>query len=406
MFKFSITKLYVVLLFSFITRVIIIYFFGDAQIDKEWGAMLHNLEHNQILSSRSINGVPVPNLFMPPLYAWFLFSIKFLINDLNLFLNITFIIQLLLSIISIFLMFLICLNFFDKKISLIGATIYAFFPLNIYAVSQISSIALQMFLINLFLLFFIRFYKDSKKINIIIFSIASSLLILLRGEFYIFVIFSLVFVLFKKKKLNKILLSSLLIILMISPYLYRNYNIFNVITITKSSGFNLLKGNNPKSKVEGVGLFGDVEGVVPEVRVELEKLYAQGPIIKHDLEKDKILLDQAITFIKENPKKYLSLYVQKFTSFFFIDINSTYPNYYSLPHILPKLILSISTLIGIILIFSFKINLLNYLIIFYLSNIALFSVFFILPRYSLILLPLQLIISIEGIRILVRKLTN
>tara|TARA_Y100000591_G_scaffold262100_1_gene234988 strand:+ start:1443 stop:2663 length:1221 start_codon:yes stop_codon:yes gene_type:complete len=406
MFKFSITKLYVVLLFSFITRVIIIYFFGDAQIDKEWGAMLHNLEHNQILSSRSINGVPVPNLFMPPLYAWFLFSIKFLINDLNLFLNITFIIQLLLSIISIFLMFLICLNFFDKKISLIGATIYAFFPLNIYAVSQISSIALQMFLINLFLLFFIRFYKDSKKINIIFFSIASSLLILLRGEFYIFVIFSLVFVLFKKKKLNKILLSSLLIILMISPYLYRNYNIFNVITITKSSGFNLLKGNNPKSKVEGVGLFGDVEGVVPEVRVELEKLYAQGPIIKHDLEKDKILLDQAITFIKENPKKYLSLYVQKFTSFFFIDINSTYPNYYSLPHILPKLILSISTLIGIILIFSFKINLLNYLIIFYLSNIALFSVFFILPRYSLILLPLQLIISIEGIRILVRKLTN
>ena len=406
MFKFSITKLYVVILFSFITRVIIIYFFGDAQIDKEWGAMLHNLEHNQILSSRSINGVPVPNLFMPPLYAWFLFSIKFLINDLNLFLNITFIIQLLLSIISIFLMFLICLNFFDKKISLIGATIYAFFPLNIYAVSQISSIALQMFLINLFLLFFIRFYKDSKKINKIFFSIASSLLILLRGEFYIFVIFSLVFVLFKKKKLNKILLSSLLIILMISPYLYRNYNIFNVITITKSSGFNLLKGNNPKSKVEGVGLFGDVEGVVPEVRIELEKLYAQGPIIKHDLKKDKILLDQAITFIKENPKKYLSLYVQKFTSFFFIDINSTYPNYYSLPHILPKLILSISTLIGIILIFSFKINLLNYLIIFYLSNIALFSVFFILPRYSLILLPLQLIISIEGIRILVRKLTN
>ena len=146
---------------------------------------------------------------------------------------------------------------------------------------------------------------------------------------------------------------------MISPYLYRNYNIFNVITITKSSGFNLLKGNNPKSKVEGVGLFGDVEGVVPEVRVELEKLYAQGPIIKHDLEKDKILLDQAITFIKKNPKKYLSLYVQKFTSFFFIDINSTYPNYYSLPHILPKFILSISTLIGIILIFSLKINLLN-----------------------------------------------
>jgi hypothetical protein len=406
MFNFSTTKLYLVLLLGFIVRAIVIYLFGDTQIDKEWGAMLYNLEHNQILSSRSINGVPVPNLFMPPLYAWFLFLIKFFVSDLNLFLNLTFIIQLLLSTISIFLLFSIFLNFFDKKISLIGATAYAFFPLNVYAVSQISSITLQMFLINLFLLFFIRFYKDTKKINLIIFSLTSSLLILLRGEFYLFVIFSLAFLFLKKKKLIKVFLSSLLIIFLISPYLYRNYNTFNVITITKSSGFNLLKGNNPKSKVEGVGLFGDVEGVVPEVRSKLEKLYEQGPIIKHDLEKDRILLDQAIKFIKENPKKYSSLYVRKFTSFFFIDTNSTYPNYYSLPHIIPKLILSITTLIGIILIFSFKITLLNYLIFFYLSNIALFSVFFILPRYSLILLPLQLIISIEGIRILVRKLTH
>ena len=406
MFNFSTTKLYLVLLLGFIVRAIVIYLFGDTQIDKEWGAMLYNLEHNQILSSRSINGVPVPNLFMPPLYAWFLFLIKFFVSDFNLFLNLTFIIQLLLSTISIFLLFSIFLNFFDKKISLIGATAYAFFPLNVYAVSQISSITLQMFLINLFLLFFIRFYKDTKKINLIIFSLSSSLLILLRGEFYLFVIFSLAFLFLKKKKLIKVFLSSLLIIFLISPYLYRNYNTFNVITITKSSGFNLLKGNNPKSKVEGVGLFGDVEGVVPEVRSKLEKLYEQGPIIKHDLEKDRILLDQAIKFIKENPKKYSSLYVRKFTSFFFIDTNSTYPNYYSLPHIIPKLILSITTLIGIILIFSFKITLLNYLIFFYLSNIALFSVFFILPRYSLILLPLQLIISIEGIRILVRKLTH
>ena len=263
-----------------------------------------------------------------------------------------------------------------------------------------------MFLLNSFLLFFIKFYNDPKKTNLIIFSVVSSLLILLRGEFYLFVIFSLAFLLLKKKKLIEIILSSLLIILLISPYLYRNFNTFDVITITKSSGFNLLKGNNPKSKVEGIGLFGDVEGVVPEVRIELEKLYAQGPIIKHDLEKDRILLDQAINFIKENPKKYLSLYMQKFLSFFFIDINSTYPNYYSLPHIIPKVILSITTLIGIILLFSFKITLLNYLIFFYLTNIALFSIFFILPRYSLILLPIQLIISIEGMRILVRKLAN
>ena len=95
------------------------FLFGDAQIDKEWGTMLYNLEHNQV-SSRSINNVPVPNLFMPPLYAWFLFSIKFLINDLNLFLNITFIIQILF--IDYFNFFDVSnlFKFFDKKVSLIG----------------------------------------------------------------------------------------------------------------------------------------------------------------------------------------------------------------------------------------------------------------------------------------------
>ncbi len=61
---------------------------------------------------------------------------------------------------------------------------------------------------------------------------------------------------------------------------------------------------------------------------------------------------------------------------------------------------------GIILAFNLKFNLQNYFIIFYLSNIALFSVFFILPRYSLILLPIQLLISMEGTKILTRKFFN
>ena len=34
-------------------------------------------------------------------------------------------------------------------------------------------------------------------------------------------------------------------------YLVRNYYQFNAFTITKSFGYNLLKGNNPSFKVEG-----------------------------------------------------------------------------------------------------------------------------------------------------------
>ena len=40
--------------------------------------------------------------------------------------------------------------------------------------------------------------------------------------------------------------------LIVSPYLARNYYQFNTFTITKSLGYNLLKGNNPDFKVEAI----------------------------------------------------------------------------------------------------------------------------------------------------------
>ena len=48
-------------------RVIAIIIYGDIEIDQEWGIMLQNLEENKILSVRQVDGIPVPNIFMPPL---------------------------------------------------------------------------------------------------------------------------------------------------------------------------------------------------------------------------------------------------------------------------------------------------------------------------------------------------
>ena len=81
----------------------------------------------------------------------------------------------------------------------------------------------------------------------------------------------------------------------------------------------------------------------------------------------------------------------------FFDINSTYPNYYSLLHIIPKLILSMTTLIGIVMIVNFSTSLSNFFIIYDFANLGLFSFFFILPRYSLSLLTIQIVLSLYGI---------
>ena len=92
-----------------------------------------------------------------------------------------------------------------------------------------------------------------------------------------------------------------------------------------------MKGNHPSTVAEGIGMFGDVGLIVPAVKDKMDKLKLKGPIKEHDLIKDKILMDQAIKFIKEDPARYLKLYF-KFVAFMFIDFDSNYPNYYSLPH--------------------------------------------------------------------------
>ena len=395
MIQKRIFSLSAIIFLGVLARFLAVIIVGDQHVDNEWGVMLKNLEENNILSIRDVNGQPMPNAFMPPLYPLFLYVIKFFFSQLNIFLYVVYFIQILLSAISIYLTYKILLEFYSENICKIGTLIYSIFPLNIYGASQISSITLQLFFINLFILGFIFLIKYKNLYGIITFSISAGFLMLLRGEFFIFFIFSLIFYLLKTKDYKRFFLGLIISIIVISPYLVRNYQIFEVVTITKSGGYNLLKGNNPKSLVEGKAMMGFVRDVVPEVKNELDSLKANK---KYDLMFDDILLNQAIIFIKEDPSRYIYLYSKRVVSFLFIDLESTYPGYYSILHIIPKLVIAITTFFSIIFLFRFKFNLYSYFILYYLLNIGLFSVFFILPRYSLSLLTIQIILSLYWIK--------
>ena len=384
-------SIYSIIFLGLIARTIITIFYADIGIDNEWRVMLINLYENGILSIRSVNGSPVPNLFMPPLYPIFLYGLKLVFLKNEIFMISIYTFHILFSLIAVYFFYLTVVLYFNKKLALLGTAIFCFFPLHIYSVSQISSINLQVVCFSLFLYGLTYLLRYKKDLYLTIFSITSGLLILLRGEFFIFYFFSVLFIYLKYKNFKKIILSIIVCLLVVSPYLIRNYKIFNVITITKSGGYNLLKGNNPKSLVEGKAMMGSVRDVVPEVK---EKLDAIPFGEKYDLYFDQILLNQAILFIKEDPIRYINLFLKKFVAFLIIDFNSTYPNYYSIFHIIPKLILGLSTLISISLYFRFKGGIYDYLVYFYFMNIGLFSIFFILPRYSLPLLPIQIMISL------------
>ena len=175
----------------------------------------------------------------------------------------------------------------------------------------------------------------------------------------------------------------LIILLTISPYLIRNMVVIDTITITKSLGYNLWKGNNPSSLVEG-GVIID-ENLKKEINnIPKDKFYG--------IYFNKVFLDRAVENIINDPIRYLTLFTKKFMSFLFIDINSSRQDYYKPLHYLPVLVLAITSLFGIIL-SDKKSNKLNYLTLIYFVNIIIFSCFFILPRYKLFIFPFQIIFT-------------
>ena len=224
------------------------------------------------------------------------------------------------------------------------------------------------------------------------------MLILTRAEFILFYFLTILFFfIYFKKNFKSLFFSILFTILIISPYIYRNYIIFNEITITKSFGYNLLKGNNPNFKVEGSPEFIEENFPRNKLNIKTDKYY--------EIKLDNFYKSEALKIIKNDSLTYFKFYLKKVYSFIFFNKDSTYSDYFNFMHIIPKIIISILSFIAAILLIRKK-SFYQYLSFYYFTNILLFSIFFILPRYSLILLPIQILLSIQLINILRGKFFN
>jgi len=231
---------------SVLVRIPIILIYGDTSLDHEWKHLVRNLIENGQLVYESFEGILLPNLWMPPLYAYYLYVFSFIGLEHQNYVFLILLSQALFASISVVVFYKINKNFFSKKISFYSSFLFSFFPLHLYACSQISSITLQTFTYILFIYLFFQIGNKKENYKIVFFSILAGLILLLRSEFQAIFILSVVYLfLFFKVPLKKIFLILLLTLITISPYLIRNYLIFDKITIAKTFGYNLWKGNNP-----------------------------------------------------------------------------------------------------------------------------------------------------------------
>ena len=112
----------------------------------------------------------------------------------------------------------------------------------------------------------------------------------------------------------------------------------------------------------------------------------------------------AINNLTNNSSRYFKLFFKKLFSYYFIDINSNYPNYYNFFHIFPIIILSVLSFPGLFIFFKISKFENKCLGLYFFSNLIIFSVFFILPRYKFAILPIQIILTTYFIEYMLNKL--
>ena len=161
----------------------------------------------------------------------------------------------------------------------------------------------------------------------------------------------------------------------------------------KSFGYNLWKGNHPHAMKNS--LVSGSEIVDEDFQNELDSI-PRDKFLRFNLE--KLFLEKAIKNIKKDPEGHLILFFKKAVSFLLIDFKLQGKNYNNPAHYLPVLLLGITSLIGIGL-SDKKSYKLNYLILIFFAYVFIFSTVSILPRYKLIILPIQIIFT----NILIKK---
>ena len=387
-------------LLSLFSRIIISYFFGDRVLENEWAILVENLYNFKILSMLNFDGLLVPNLWMPPFYAYFIYLHALIFGMEENLANYVITTQIIISSFTTIIFYKIIFKFFSLNISLFGSILFSLFPLIVFSACQISSASMYLFFLLTFILLILNLASqgaDGSLKNLFLIGLLSGILILTRRDFILIYFFSLSYsFLFFKINLKKILIIFIITTMTISPYIIRNYLSFDRFIVHSGFGYNLWKAYNSNAKVEGYYIQSN------KLKLEISEVKKD---VFYRINEDQVYLNDAKNFIIKNPKKAIDLFSKRLFSFFFIDFDSSQKNYYNFFHTIPNLLVSLFSLFGIIIFYK-KDSKFNYLICSFIIILIVYSLFALLPRYKIYILPFQLILSLSFFEFLLKKLNK
>ncbi len=388
----------IIFLFAFFIRlitVVLAWHYGSLQV---W--------EYEIIADNILNGTGyqfehlgvIHHVFGPPLYS-FLTSLVYFITSHN---------QLALAVIQAFLSSLACIfifkigcRLFDAKTALLAFLMTALHPGLIIYATKLHAFNVDMPLLILVVMLLFKAYDRMSIAYFSLFGAVFGLCLLSRSTVFLFLFMAFILLLFrsnqKKRLASYFALSSIIALLVVSPWLVRNYMLLGRSVFIQKAGEVFWRGNNPNAT--GTAYASDDRPMIDSAPEEfIRKIYTSG-----EVEQDRLFWNAAFEFIKRNPIRFIELTAKKFYYFWWFSPYSGV--------LYPVLYLSVYKILYLVIIFLaipgtiFALNSGEkksiegtYLLMLFFFTISLSqSFFYVEGRHRLAIEPLLLIFTANGI---------
>ncbi len=271
------------------------------------GISYNLLAKRMLLGEGYVNDWSEPTAFRPPIYPLFLASIYALTNYS---LAAARIVQVLLSALTVLCLYGIARLVFNAKIAFISSLGWAIYPLTIYLSGEFYTESLAFFLEFASVLLLYRAITDHRWLLTLVSGILFGMTSLTHPNSAlwapVFVVWIFFFGVFKKPLLNAALFCAGIGIIL-TPWVIRNYMVFHsFVPLSSLAGAGLWTGNNDLAR--GGGVYLEKKNWPDDDYPERMWFGWDG---MNEVQSSQKFTQLALTWIKENPDKFLRLVPNK-----------------------------------------------------------------------------------------------
>ncbi|MBI4547944.1 MAG: glycosyltransferase family 39 protein [Ignavibacteriae bacterium] len=343
------------------------------------GYSLSYTESGAVPNAEMVGVITVSSAYMPPGYVWFVAIFLTLVGDQPLSYSLMLIIQSIAGAIATVVLYWVSKKRFPSHVAKFAGYLCAIYPPFVYTVTDFGSTTFYILLLGCTLLAIMSVQKKHSILQSLITGLSAALLTLFRADGLIIAI-GLCVLLIIRGYLSYAAVFLIMLIVGLLPWIGRNYIVFKkVVPLTTSFGFNFWRGHNPIASGTGRELSG--EGIWRSEQVD-QKLRQLSLSTQYEIKRDKVFFEEAVSFIKSHPAKEIMLSMQKLFYLWILDI--THPKARSLPYVFSWGIMLMLFFLGLYA--SVKMNYgIDVFVTYYVVMSFIVIIFFVLPRYQIIL---------------------